>query len=164
MSNRFYIDGYQVFGNYEMFSRTEKALTKQGAQWTDDGTFSKIKITDIESLLNAIELDSLYYLKDFLCQEKYDFETHKQIPQRNFNDLEDSDFLCSRRYNTYLKDICFTKKGAPRPHSYRMLADFLDEKRIFTAYNVWTHIKSKCEYKDGKLVIKPHRTIYAWMS
>ena len=68
MSNRFYVNDVQIFGNNEMFERTYEELKKQGAGWTEDCTFDEIKITDPQALMDAVEKDSLEYLKK-LCTE-----------------------------------------------------------------------------------------------
>lgn len=34
MSNRFYVNDVQIFGNNEMFKNTYTELEKQGAEWT----------------------------------------------------------------------------------------------------------------------------------
>lgn len=36
MSNRFYVNDVQIFGNNEMFENTYTELERQGAQWTEN--------------------------------------------------------------------------------------------------------------------------------
>ena len=38
MSNRFYVNDEQIYGNNEMFTNTQKELARQGAKWTENGT------------------------------------------------------------------------------------------------------------------------------
>lgn len=63
MSNRFYVNDVQIFGNNEMFDRTYEELKKQGAEWTEDGTFNEIEIKDPQALIEAVDNDRLEYLK-----------------------------------------------------------------------------------------------------
>ena len=65
MSNRFYVNDVQIFGNNEMFERTYEELKKQGAEWTEDYTFGEIEITDPQALMDAVEKDSIEaFIKD----------------------------------------------------------------------------------------------------
>ena len=59
MSNRFYVNDVQIFGNNEMFKRTYEELKKQGAKWDENGCFRKIKIKDPQALIDAVDNDSL---------------------------------------------------------------------------------------------------------
>ena len=65
MSNRFYVNGVQIYGNNEMFQRTKDELTKQGAKW-NDGAFGVIEIKDPQALMDVVTKDSLEYLKDIM--------------------------------------------------------------------------------------------------
>ena len=64
MSNRFYVNDEQIYGNNEMFTNTKKELARQGAEWTEDGTFSSIEIKDPQALMDVITKDALEYLKE----------------------------------------------------------------------------------------------------
>ena len=58
MSNRFYVNDKQIFGNNEMFKNTYAELERQGAEWTEDGTFSAIEIKEPQGLMDAVEKEN----------------------------------------------------------------------------------------------------------
>ncbi len=162
MSNRFYVNDVQIFGNNEMFKRTYEELKKQGAEWTDDGTFDEIEITDPQALMDAVEKDSLEYLKKVCTEDIFD-EENKKIINKKFEDVHDSDLILSV-YGDTLKDRAYTEKGEVRNKAWRSIGWWLEEKRILTSWNLYQAIKNDVEFdKQENLVLKEGHTITASM-
>jgi hypothetical protein len=162
MSNRFYVNDVQIFGNNEMFERTYEELKKQGAEWTEDCTFGEIEITDPQALMNAVEKDSLEYLKK-LCTEMVLDEEKGTYKNKSFEDVHDSDLILSV-YGDTLKNRAYTKKGEVRNKAWRSIGWWLEEKRILTSWNLYQAIKDDVEFdKQENLVLKKCHTITASM-
>jgi hypothetical protein len=54
MSQRFYINGEQIFGNNEMFQNTHDEIARQGGIWDDvDLRLPETEITDQQGLKDA---------------------------------------------------------------------------------------------------------------
>lgn len=163
MSNRFYINDAQIFGNNEMFKNTYEELKKQGAEWTEDGTFDEIEIKDPQSLMNAVEKDSLEYLKKVCTEDIFD-EENKKFINKKFEDVHDSDLILSV-YGDTLKDRAYTEKGEVRNKAWRSIGWWLEEKRILTSWNLYQAIKNDVEFdKQENLILKEGHTITASMS
>ena len=145
MSNRFYVNDVQIFGNNEMFNNTYTELERQGAKWTEDGTFGSINITDPQALMNAVTKDTADYLKEAHCNS-YDEETLEEV-HKDFSELKDSDFLnADKRSLIY---CLYGGNGEYRKHAWKFLSWYLDEKRIFTPLNLYNAIKDCVEENDG---------------
>ena len=162
MSDRFYVNDVQIFGNNEMFERTYEELKKQGAEWTEDRTFNEIEITDPQALMDAVEKDSLEYLKK-LCTEDIFDEENKKFINKNFEDVHDSDLILSV-YGDTLKNRAYTEKGEVRNKAWRSIGWWLEEKRILTSWNLYQAIKDDVKFdKQENLVLKEGHTITAKM-
>lgn len=162
MSNRFYVNGVQIFGNNEMFKRTYEELEKQGARWTEDGTFDFIEIKDPDALINAVEIDSLEYLKNAICEEHWDFKKCKMV-EKKFGRMTDKDLLGSCYSTHSFRDVIYTSKGEPRNKAYRYIEYWIDEQRAFTSYNLYIAIKKDVDIVGGKLVLKKGHIITSCM-
>lgn len=162
MSNRFYVNDVQIFGNNEMFERTYEELKKQGAEWTDDGTFCEIEIKDPQALMEAVEKDSLEYLKKVCTEDVFD-EKNNNFINKKFEDVHDSDLILSV-YGDALKNRAYTEKGEVRNKAWRSIGWWLEEKRILTSWNLYQAIKDDVEFdKQENLVLKEGHTITACM-
>lgn len=162
MSNRFYVNDVQIFGNNEMFGRTYKELEKQGAEWTEDGTFGVIEIKDPQALMEAVEKDSLEYLKK-LCTEDVWNEQKQTFEDKKFEDVHDSDLILSE-FPDALKDRAYTESGEIRHNAWRSINWWLEEKRILTSWNLYQAIKNDVELdKNGNMTVKEGHTISACM-
>lgn len=159
MSNRFYVNDVQIFGNNEMFDNTYTELERQGAKWTEDGTFGSINITDPQALMNAVTKDTAEFLKETHCNY-YDEETWEEV-HKDFSELKDSDFLNTDKRN--LIHCLYGDNGEYREHAWKFLSWYLDEKRIFTPYNLYIAIKDCVKDVDGKLTLKENCKIIACM-
>lgn len=161
MSNRFYINNVQIFGNNEMFKNTYAELERQGAEWTEDGTFDAIEIKDPQGLMDAVEKDSLEYLKKCLTEKHFD---HRRLEfvKRPFSRITDKHLLLS----DYNKDVVFRTycRGKVRKNAWLNLKWWFEEKRIFTSLVLYYAIKSEVEFNnDSKLVLKKDGKIIARM-
>jgi hypothetical protein len=162
MSNRFYVNDVQIFGNNEMFERTYEELKKQGAEWTEDCTFGEIEITDPQALMEAVEKDSLEYLKK-VCTEMVLDEEKGTYKDKNFEDVHDSDLILSV-YGDTLKNRAYTDKGEVRNKAWRSIGWWLEEKRILTSWNLYQAIKNDVKFdKQENLVLKEGHEITAHM-
>ena len=159
MSNRFYVNGVQIYGNNEMFQRTKDELTKQGAKWSD-GTFGVIEITDPQALMDVVTKDSLEYLKDIMM-DHYDPVKEEDV-EKSFDELTDNDALSSLLPKEFLSCV-YTKDGEPNPLAYRRIENWIANKRVMIPYLLWTVIKDDVDYKEGKLVLKEGHSITAAM-
>ena len=161
MSNRFYVNDVQIFGNNEMFKNTYTELEKQGAEWTDDCTFNAIEIKDPQGLMDAVEKDSLEYLKKCLTEENFDHRKMKFI-KRPFSRITDKHLLLS----SWNKEVVYRAycRGKVRKNVWLSLKWWFEEKRIFTSLNLYYAIQSEVELNnDGKLELKKDGKIIACM-
>ena len=101
MSNRFYVNDVQIFGNNEMFEHTYEELKKQGAVW-EDGCFREIEITDPQSLIDAVEKDVFGFLLDVLTKDVLDEKTLK-FYDRDFKDIHDKELLLNDKFEDDFK-------------------------------------------------------------
>lgn len=159
MSNRFYVNDVQIYGNNEMFQRTKEELTKQGAKW-NGGTFGTIEITDPQALMDVVTKDSLEYLKDIMTNH-YDPIKEEDV-EKTFDELTDIDALSSLLPKELLSCI-YEKDGEPNLLAYRRIENWIANKRVMTPYLLWTVIKDDVDYKEGKLVLKEGHSITAVM-
>ena len=146
MSLRFYVNGIQIFGNNEMFPLTEEELTSQGAKWYDGG-FDMIEIKDPQSLMQAVEED----ICDFL----------KEVLRKDFEEIRDEDLLLGSP--VAFKNYIWDKNGVKRENIWERLLWWLEDKRIFTSFNLYLAIKDDVDYKNGKLILKEGHNIVACM-
>lgn len=160
MSNRFYVNDVQIFGNNEMFDRTYEELKKQGAEWTEDGTFNEIEIKDPQALIEAVDNDSLEYLKK-VCMEFWDEKSGKRV-NKNFEDVHDFDLILSS-YGDTLKDYIYTEKGEVRKNAWRRAGWWLEDKRILTGWNLYQAMKNDVNFENGVLKLKEGHKITASM-
>jgi len=162
MSNRFYVNDVQIFGNNEMFKRTYEELKRQGAEWDEDGCFREIEIKDPQALIDAVDNDSLEYLKK-VCSKNVWNEQKQSFEDKNFEDVHDSDLILSD-YGDTLKNRAYTKNGEIRKNAWRIIGWWLEDKRILTGWNLYQAIKNDVEFgKDEKLKLKEGHKITARM-
>ncbi len=159
MSNRFYVNGVQIYGNNEMFQRTKDELTKQGAKW-NDGAFGVIEIKDPQALMDVVTKDSLEYLKDIMM-DHYDPVKEEDV-EKSFDELTDVDALGSLLPKEFLSCI-YTKNGEPFPLAYARIANWIANKRAMIPYLLWTVIKDDVTFEEGELHLKEGHTITACM-
>lgn len=162
MSNRFYVNDEQVFGNNEMFPKTYDELKKQGAEWTGDGTFRAIKIKDPQALMEAVEQDSLEHLKKALTEYVWS-DRKKKCINKKFSSIHDKDLILSSDFKDELKFSLYRSNGDVRPLGWRHILWWISEKRAFTSFILYLAIKDDVELKDGKLLLKEGHTITACM-
>lgn len=161
MSNRFYVNDVQIFGNNEMFKNTYTELEKQGAEWTEDGTFDAIEIKDPQGLMDAVEKDSLEYLKELLTKDCWS-KRKKKLINKPFSRITDKHLLLS----SWKKEVVYKVycKGKVRKNAWLYLKWWFEEKRIFTSLNLYFAIKNEVEFNDdGKLELKKDGKIIARM-
>ena len=162
MSNRFYVNDVQIFGNNEMFKRTYEELKKQGAEWTEDGTFNEIEIKDPQALIEAVDNDSLEYLKKVCTKDVWN-EQEQTFEDKNFEDVHDSDLILSV-YGDTLKTRAYTENGEIRKNAWHIIGWWLEDKRILTGWNLYQAIKNDVEFdKDDNLKLKEGHKITARM-
>lgn len=161
MSNRFYVNDVQVFGNNEMFPKTHEELKKQGAEWTEDFTFGEIEIKDPQALMDAVEQDTFEYLKKITTENV--FENDKFIKNKDFSEVHDKELAWSD-FEDDIKLRIYSKNGEIRPHVWRKIGWWVEEKRFLTSFNLYQAIKNDVCFDDkkNKLVLKDgHRIIAA---
>lgn len=146
MSLRFYVNGVQIFGNNEMFPLTKEELTRQGAEWYDGG-FDMIEIKDPQSLMQAVEEDVCAFLKNALYKD--------------FEEIKDEDLLLGSP--SAFKNYIWDRNGVKRSNVWERLLWWVEEKRIFTSFNLYLAIKGDVDFKDGKLILKEGHNIVACM-
>ena len=161
MSNRFYVNDEQIYGNNEMFTNTKKELARQGAEWTEDGTFSSIEIKDPQALMDVITKDSLEYLKEKMMSY-YDPVKQEDV-EKSFEELTDTDVLGSIFNPRYFLELLYTKEGEVKHDAFRNIEYWISVKRAMTPYHLWTVIKNDVTFKDGKLILKDGHNIIACM-
>ncbi len=162
MSQRFYINGEQIFGNNEMFQNTHDEIARQGGVWDkEDLILPETEITDPQGLMDAVEKDSLEYLKKVLTNvwsdEKNDFV------DRPFSEITDKDILLNENNDKEFVRMLYTKDGEVRKNAWQHLSYLIDCERAFTSFNLYNVIKSEVEFKDGKMVLKDGGKIIAEM-
>lgn len=162
MSNRFYVNGVQIFGNNEMFKNTYDELKKQGAEWTEDGTFDTIEIKDPQALMEAVEKDSLLYLKDRLTKDVWSERKNKFI-NRQFSKITDKHLLENENFKKDFILCLYNRKGEVHKHTWRRLMWWIDGKRAFTSLTLYLAIQNDVEFRDGKLELKKDGKITACM-
>lgn len=161
MSNRFYVNDVQIFGNNEMFQNTYTELEKQGAEWTEDGTFGAFEIKDPQGLMDAVEKDSLLYLKKLLTKDSWSSRRNRFI-NRPFSRITDKHLLLGSGSKD-LVSRAYTRKGEVRKNAWIQLNGWVEKKRIFTSLNLYYAIKNEVEIKENKLVLKKDGKIIACM-
>lgn len=161
MSNRFYVNDVQIFGNNEMFKKTYDELKRQGAEWTEDFTFGAIEIKEPQALMDAVEQDSLEYLKKALTENVWD-EKEEKTKNVNWEDVKDIDLLSGFGPRD-LVNYVYDKDGNPKKCVWRRVMAWISEKRIFTSYNLFLAIKNDVERTDNGLVLKDGHSITACM-
>jgi len=162
MSNRFYVNEVQIFGNNEMFNHTYEELKRQGANWTEDGTFREINISDPNGLMRAVELDVFELLKKSATEDVFDRVNKKFIKRKDFSDVHDKDLFFSS-YEDDLKIRLYEENGDITKDTWRILGWWISENRVFTPYVLYQAMKKSVEYKDGKLCRKDGCHIKACM-
>lgn len=162
MSNRFYVNDVQIFGNNEMFSKTYEELKKQGAEWTEDFTFEEIEITDPQALMDAVEQDTFEYLKKITTEDV--IENHKFIKNKDFSEVHDKELAWSD-FEDDIKLRIYSKNGKIRPHVWRNIGWWVEEKRFLTSFNLYQAIKNDVCFdgKKNKLMLKDGHRIIAKM-
>lgn len=154
MSLKFYVNGVQIFGNNEMFERTCKELERQGAKW-ENGFFERIEIKDPQSLMDAVEKDSLECLKkraELACRIG------------DFSEIHDSHLVLSGCDQNYLKNLVYKEDSTARDRAWEREELWIHEMRIFTGYVLYQAIKDEVDSAGGKLELKPDGRITAYMA
>ena len=161
MSNRFYINDVQIFGNNEMFNNTYEELKRQGAEWTEDFTFNEIEIKDPQALMDAVESDILGFIVERHTKNVWD-EKENITKNVDWKDVKDSDLL-SVWGDRDLIEYVFDEKGNPKKCAWRRIASWISNKRIFTSYILYRAIENDVEHTEKGLVLKEGHTITASM-
>lgn len=162
MSNRFYVNDVQIFGNNEMFARTKKELERQGAEWTEDWTFDDIEITDPQRLMRAVELDTFEYLKKGATEDVIDRVNKKFIKHRDFSEVHDKELFFGSFEDEWKCGI-YDENGEVELNTWHAIECMISTTRLFTPYVLYKAIKNDVEYKKGGLVLKEGHTITASM-
>lgn len=162
MSNRFYVNDVQIFGNNEMFSKTYEELKKQGAEWTEDFTFEEIEITDPQALMDAVEQDTFEDLKKITTENV--IENNKFIKNKDFSEVHDKELAWSD-FEDDIKLRIYSENGEIRPHVWRNIGWWVEEKRFLTSFNLYQAIKNDVCFdgKKNKLMLKDGHRIIAEM-
>lgn len=161
MSNRFYVNDVQIFGNNEMFDKTYEELKRQGAKW-EDGTFKPIEITDPQALMEAVTEDSLLYLKKLLTKYTWSHRKNMKIKSRRFSNITDSMILAGIHKRDLISRL-YRKDGTVRSFVWKELIWWVSEKRAFTPLMLYLAMQNAIEEKEGKLVLKEGCSITAEM-
>lgn len=154
MSNRFYVNGVQIFGNNEMFDCTYEELKRQGGDWDDDnGILPEMEVKDPQSLMEAVTKDSLTYLKECLTEKK------------KFDDLTDSDLILNNSDSKWLKKNLYKEDGTPDPLAFIHAEWDLKRMRAFTPFFLYLAIRDcvNLDYNTMKLSLKEGEKIIAEM-
>lgn len=160
MSNRFYVNGVQIFGNNEMFERTANELKKQGAKFNDSG-FKAIEIKDPQALMDAVTDDTLIFLKERMM-DYYDLIKDQDIV-KSFDELSDIDVVISNMFPKELFNCLYDKEGNPEKFVWRRIEEWLSGKRFATPYTLYLAIRDDVDFIEGKLVLKEGHNIIARM-
>lgn len=162
MSNRFYVNDVQIFGNNEMFPKTYEELEKQGAEW-DDGTFDEIEITDPQTLMDAVEQDTFEYLKKVTTENVFDKKTLKSY-NRDFKDVHDKELILDEDFEDEFKYNCYDlQTGEIERNVWLRISWWIHSTRAFASYLLYQAIKNDIDFKNGKLVLKEGHSIKASM-
>ena len=160
MSNRFYVNGVQIFGNNEMFQKTHDFITSQGGVWTEDyWILEKTEITDPQGLMDAVTEDSLTYLRECLTRDK------------KFEELTDIDLVVGKLFNKDLLIRLYNKDGSIKINNdwdfqiYEKLEDWIETKRFMIPYALWLAIKDCVDrdYNTMKMILKKDKKIIVEM-
>jgi hypothetical protein len=161
MSNRFYVNDVQIFGNNEMFQKTHDFITSQGGNWIEDYAYlEETEITDPQGLMDAVTEDSLNYLKELLTEQK------------KFEDLDDSDLVSNVFDDKELLERLYNKDGTINKNNffglpiYIRLENWIGYRRCFTPFYLWFAIKDcvDLDYNTMKITLKKDKKIIAKMS
>ena len=151
MSNRFYVNGVQIFGNNEMYNNTYDELVRQGGKFTDDGILPKMRITEPQALMEAVTKDTAEQVRRFVDDKPFDL-------------LTDSELLCSPLVRYGMRDCLYDHKKNLRTNAWERMKWYIEDKRVFTPYLLYTAIKGcVVVMDDSRLVLKPRRVITAEM-
>ena len=163
MSNRFYVNDVQIFGNNEMFQKTHDFIISQGGNWTEDyWILEKTEIKDPQGLMDAVTEDSLTYLKENLTIDK------------KFEELTDFDLIVGKFFDKDLLIRLYRGDGSIRINHkygfqiYKKLEDWIEIKRFMTPYGLWLAIKdcvneNKDPSRDVGLTLKEGKKIIVEM-
>jgi hypothetical protein len=162
MSNRFYVNDFQIFGNNEMFQRTYEELKRQGANWTDDGTFDAIEIKDPQGLMRAVELDTFVSLKKWATEDVIDKVNKKYYKHRDFSEVHDKELFFSS-FEDEWKCMLYDENGEVERNTWHTLEMQLSTMRMFTPYFLYQAIKKDVDYTKDGFVLKEGHTITARM-
>ena len=111
--------------------------------------------------MDAVEKDSLEYLKEG-CSRVWN-EQKMKFEDKSFKDVHDSDLILSE-FPDELKDRAYTESGEVRHNAWRSIGWWVEEKRVFTSWNLYQAIKNDVEVdKGGNMTVKEGHTISACM-
>lgn len=156
MSSRFHVNGYQVFGNHELFPETEKFMRDTcHAEFDGDGRFGDTEVTDLNGLIKAVALDTYDQMKEWATDDA-SVLLSKLFPK----DLTGAIF--ERESNTF-PDPRDRVKEVPLS-LYWQFKWFIDDKRIATVYNLVNYLLNEGTARiDGKdaISIVPGKKVFA---
>lgn len=156
MSNRFHVNGYQVFGNHELFPETAKFMRGVcRAEFDSDGCFNDTVVGDITGLIRAIALDTYDEMKSW-AEDDASVLVSKLLPKRLTEPLFE-------RESNIFPDPRDRIKEVPLSFYWQMKW-FLDDKRIATVYNLVNYLITRGDAaisEQGELQIVPGRQILA---
>ena len=156
MSSRFHVNGYQVFGNHELFPETEKFMRDTcHAEFDSDGHFEDTEVKDPTGLVRAVALDTYDEMKPWATDDA-SVLLSKLFPKRL------TEAIFERESNTF-PDPRDRIKEVPLLF-YWQVKWFLDDKRIATVYNLVNHLMARGDVvinEKGELQIVPGRQILA---
>ena len=156
MSNRFHVNGYQVFGNHELFPETEKFMRDVcHAEFDNDGCFSDTRVDDLTGLIRAVALDTYDEMKPW-AKDDASVLLSKLLP----NSLTEAIFERESSTFTEPRDRV---KAVPLLFYWQMKW-FIDDKRIATVYNLVNYLMVKGDaiiVEEGSLKIVPGRQVIA---
>lgn len=164
MSQRFYINGEQIFGNNEMFPKTMAEIERQGGVWDkEDLILPETEITDPQGLMDAVEQDTFEYLKKVTTGDVLD-EKSRKFYNRDFKDVHDKELILNKRFEDDFKCNCYDlQTGEIEKNVWQKIGWWIDSKRAFTSYNLYMAIKKDVDFEKGKLVLKDGGKIIAEM-
>lgn len=140
MSNRFYVNDEQIFGNDEFPKEVYEELKRQGFHTDDEDYFDfdsmHFDVTDPEGFLTAVEKATMRQIDKFA---KKDADLFIDI-----TDSPDDNFIISE-----LHDKCTGKHRLLKQSWY-----FMNEKRFMTVQLLLIALKGFCEYDWNKDELK----------
>ncbi|MCQ2209166.1 MAG: hypothetical protein MJZ34_02630 [Paludibacteraceae bacterium] len=153
MSQRFYINGFQPFGNNEIGKRTLQFLQESGIEMDmDDGIIDEQEISNPQGLLEAVTYDSLSMLKDGLTQDTYDDDLKKI--HHSWSEVTDKDILCHEYFSpTYFKDALY-RNDEPSKTAYWRSYFYLSGNRALMPGLLYVKLLEVCDEKDDGLHLK----------